>query len=101
MRARAYGAQVLPQRMARSVPCILELPGAFCCENAHVVSLRTLSGDQQYLAVSPTSYLADVRLTDPPALHRQPACSSLMAEFEVGHVGEQCLGEIAAVVGRG
>ena len=59
--ARAYGAQALPLRMARLVPCILELPGAFCCENAHMVSLRTLSGEQQYLAVSPTNYLADVR----------------------------------------
>ena len=47
--------------MARLVPCIVELPGAFCCENAHMVSLRTLSGEQQYLAVSPTNYLADVR----------------------------------------
>ena len=47
--------------MARLVPCILELPGAFCCENAHMVSLRTLSGERQYLAVSPTNYLADVR----------------------------------------
>ena len=48
-------------RMARSVHCILELPDAFCCEIDHVVSLRTLSGEQQYLAVSPTNYLAGVR----------------------------------------
>ena len=50
--ARAYGVQALPLRMSHLVPCIVELLGAFCFENAHMVSLRTLSGEQQYLAVS-------------------------------------------------
>ena len=58
----AVRAELKPglSEMLRSAPCVLDVPGAFCDGGAHAVCLRTLGGRQQYLAVLPSNYLADV-----------------------------------------